>query len=40
MLSLVGEDGGRDQIGSTNPICRDGHKYGDRIPREPSPIDA
>ena len=38
-LSLVGEDGGRDEIGSTNPIYRDGHKYGDRKPRPPTPVE-
>jgi hypothetical protein len=29
-LSLVGDDGGRDEVGSTHPIYRDGHRYGDR----------
>jgi hypothetical protein len=38
-LTLVGEDGGRDDIGSTHPIYRDGHKYGDRKPRPPRPVE-
>jgi hypothetical protein len=33
-LTLVGRDGGRDEVGSTHPIYRDGHKYGERKPSE------
>jgi hypothetical protein len=32
-LTLVGTDGGRDEIGSTHPVYRDGHTYGDRKTR-------
>jgi hypothetical protein len=39
-LTLVGEDGGRDEIGSTDPIYRDGHEYGDRKPSQPPTSDA
>lgn len=35
-LSLVGDDGGRDEVGSRVPIYRDGHRYGERKPR-PAP---
>lgn len=32
-FTLVGKDGGRDEVGSTHPVYRDGRQYGDRKPK-------